>query len=167
MGLVLRQHAGRGDGFGFAKPVAAVLHQEHLTHDPKGAVFGGQLAIRDGAGDALGVNLQRTAHVERGFGRELVDPGQGDLERARRRRRQLGKFLRQRLELFGQLLFGRFLQLPDLLLALRIGLAQRAHVSPGQLLHVFFNLVGPQVLGQQGRALALPLRVQPVNAHAQ
>ena len=54
----------------------------------------------------------------------------------------------------------------DMLLPLGLGLAQRPHVSAGQLLHVFFNLVGPQVLRQQSRAFALPLLVQPLHGHA-
>ena len=59
------------------------------------------------------------------------------------------------------------LQLQNLQLALRVGFAQRTHVSAGELFHVLFDLVRPQLLGQQGGALALALGVEPVDARGQ
>jgi aminoglycoside N3'-acetyltransferase len=67
----------------------------------------------------------------------------------------------------GQLRFGRFLQLQDLLLPLGVGFAQCTHVGTAELLHVLFDLVGPQLFGQQGGAFALALGVEPVDGDGQ
>jgi hypothetical protein len=56
------------------------------------------------------------------------------------------------------------LQLKNVPLAFRVALTQGPHVRGGQLRHEFFDLVGAQLLGQQGGAFALALQIEPVNA---
>jgi len=59
------------------------------------------------------------------------------------------------------------LQLQDLQLPLGVSFTQRPHISPRELLHVLFYLVGAQMLGQQGGAFAPTLGVEPVDARGQ
>ena len=62
-------------------------------------------------------------------------------------------------ELALQAAFGVLQHAPDLFLPYRVLLAQHAQVAVHQAFHLFFDLVGAQVFGQQGHALALFLAI--------
>ena len=63
--LVACHESGRGDGLGFAEPVAGVLHQQHFGRQDEGSVLRFAIVeVLDDVGDAAGVDVERLAQIE-------------------------------------------------------------------------------------------------------
>lgn len=157
-GLVTRQHACRSHGFGFAKPVAGVLHQEQFGHQRKSFVFGRALGrVVDGAGDAMGMDAEYFAHVKYSLRRHFFCIGNTRRPCADQRRFGVlfGKIQHKVLKLGVQHGFRAGQECPDAGLSFCAGLTQGAQVAFCQSLHVLFDLVGLQLPSEQGFALLL------------
>ena len=118
--------------------------------------------VAQGAAYAGGVDGQQLAHVERGGGQQLGGKGQASGRRLTRASavEHAAKVVHEALELLDQLRLALGQQAQHLLAASVALLAHGAQIALGELLHQALDLVGVQVPGEQGDALALLLVVE-------